>query len=371
MRALTNGGARSHGSAIPCESSQHSIASSRSLCSRRFRFGWVWAQRTACVDVATNCCHCSALRVWLSVQDYAGVELSEKRNVENCCERSVRNGGPLKRWRRFQRFDPLTELSHDRASCDGCLGGLVSFNPPHWQSHDEARLARFRFEFDLSAMPVSHDALADRQAEALARTDALGGEKGLEDVREILFWDAPVRCHDLDDRLVVVASGLDGNFTAPIYRIRRIVEQVYPDLRDFARITAYVNAFVRKILRNASVLELVIQHAKRASDLLVHVDVCGLRALLPCAGTHRVDQARDSPGALFRVIQQRADRQTQRDPSHSVAESIDGSFSRRETSVRTSTPALTSAGAIPQASVTRPSRSQAPSVSSKSLCSIA
>jgi hypothetical protein len=78
----------------------------------------------------------------------------------------------LRRGTRFHFFEPLTELSHERATCDDCLGGLVSLNPPHGQSHDEARLARFRFDLDLTAMPVSHDALAYREAETFSRTDA-------------------------------------------------------------------------------------------------------------------------------------------------------------------------------------------------------
>jgi hypothetical protein len=96
------------------------------------------------------------------------IEFSEKRDVKNCCKRSIRNGGLLKRERRFHLFEPLTELSHDRATCDDCLGGLVSLNPPHGQSHDESRLARFRFDLDLAAMPVSDDPLADREAETFS-----------------------------------------------------------------------------------------------------------------------------------------------------------------------------------------------------------
>ena len=37
---------------------------------------------------------------------------------------------------------------------------------------------------------------------------------------------------------------------------------------------------------DASVFELVIQHAERASELLMHVNIRGLRALLSRDGTH-------------------------------------------------------------------------------------
>ena len=67
------------------------------------------------------------------------VELSEKRNVENCRERPIRNGVRLRRRRRFHFLELLRQLSHIRASRDDCLGAFVSFNLPHGQSHDESR----------------------------------------------------------------------------------------------------------------------------------------------------------------------------------------------------------------------------------------
>ena len=112
--------------------------------------------------------------------------LSEKRNVENCRKPSFRNGGRLRRRRRFHFFEPLRQFRHIRASRDDRIGTFVSFNSSHGQSHDEARLARFRFDLDLTAMPVSHDALAYRKAETFSRTDALRGEERLKDVRKIL-----------------------------------------------------------------------------------------------------------------------------------------------------------------------------------------
>ena len=164
----------------------------------------------------------------------------------------------MRRRRRFHFFELLRQLRHIRASRDDCLGAFVSFNPPHGQSHDESRFAGFRFDLDLTAMPVSHDALAYRKAETFSRTDALRGEERLKDVRKILRWDAGAVVDDFHDRLVVVASGLDSDFTAAIYSIRCVIEQVDPHLREFARIAAHMTGFARKILGDTNVLELVI-----------------------------------------------------------------------------------------------------------------
>ena len=55
------------------------------------------------------------------------VELSEKRNVENCRKPSFRNGGRLRRRRRFHFFELLRQFRHIRASRDDCLGSLRFF----------------------------------------------------------------------------------------------------------------------------------------------------------------------------------------------------------------------------------------------------
>ena len=138
-------------------------------------------------------------------------------------------------------------------------------------------------------------------------------------MRKIFRLDAEAVVDDLHDRLVVVASGLNRDFTTAIYRVRCVIEQVDPHLRELARIAAHMTAFARKILRDVKVLELVIKNAQRAPDLLMHVNIRDFCALLSRTGTHRIDQVSDPPGALFSVIEQCSDRQPQSDPSHRVA----------------------------------------------------
>jgi phage-related minor tail protein len=66
------------------------------------------------------------------------------------------------------------------------------------------------------------------------------------------------------DSLIAVASALNGGFTSAIHRIRCVIEQVDPHLREFARIAAHVTTFAREILDDMNVLELVIKNAPRA-----------------------------------------------------------------------------------------------------------
>ena len=68
----------------------------------------------------------------------------------------------------------------------------------------------------------------------------------------------------------------------------------------------------------------MVENAQSASDLLVHVDIRGFGALLFGAGTHRIDQTGDAPGALFSIIQQSLDRHSRSDPLHRIAKSVGG-----------------------------------------------
>jgi hypothetical protein len=63
---------------------------------------------------------------------------------------------------RFHFLKLLRQLRHIRASRDDCLGAFVSFNLSHGQSHDESRFTCLRFDLDLTAVPVSDNALAYR-----------------------------------------------------------------------------------------------------------------------------------------------------------------------------------------------------------------
>ena len=160
--------------------------------------------------------------------------MSEKRDVENGREGAIGDAGRLRRETRFRLCEPLVQFGHVCAAGGDSVGTVVSFNLPHGQSHDESGFTWLRGDLDLTAMPVSHDTLAYGEAETLSRTDALGGEKRLKDVREIFRRDTRAIVDDLHDGLVVVAPGLDRDFSAAVDRISCVIEQVNPDLRKFA-----------------------------------------------------------------------------------------------------------------------------------------
>ena len=61
----------------------------------------------------------------------------------------------------FPLFELLRQLRHICAIRGDCLGCFISLNAPLGQAHDESRFPRFRFDLDLTAVPVCHDGLAD------------------------------------------------------------------------------------------------------------------------------------------------------------------------------------------------------------------
>ena len=265
--------------------------------------------------------------------------MREKRDVKNRCERSVRNRGStrnsghpahvrtpqadrrrLRGRTRLGFFETFCQFRHDGATRDDRLGCFISLNASLGQSHDESRFAGFRLDLDLTTVPVSHDALADCQAETFSRTDTLCSEKRFEDVGENLGWNAGSVVRDFHDRLIVLAPRSNGKLATAVHRIRGIIEQVHPHLREFARIAAHAAAVYGKVLGHMNVLELMVKSRECAFDLLLNVDIRGFCALLPRAGTHGINQTRDAPGALFCVIEQCADRQPQRDPSDRIGE---------------------------------------------------
>ena len=62
-------------------------------------------------------------------------------------------------------FKTLRQFRHNGAGRDDRLSCFIPLNSPHGQPHDKAGFAGFRFDFNLTAMTVADDALADRQAE--------------------------------------------------------------------------------------------------------------------------------------------------------------------------------------------------------------
>src|SRR5215470_2235679 len=84
-------------------------------------------------------------------------------------------------------------------------------------------------------MPADDDAPADVQPEPGALAYRLGGKKRLEDPRLYLSGYAWPRVTDVDEKLVLVERGPDGQRAVPGHRRDRVIDQVGPHLIELTR----------------------------------------------------------------------------------------------------------------------------------------
>ena len=79
-----------------------------------------------------------------------------------------------------------------------------------------------------------YDALDGVEAETGALSDALGGEKRFEDMGADVRWNSRTVVDDLDHDPLVIAIRADFQFALAIHGVDRIVDQVGPNLVEFA-----------------------------------------------------------------------------------------------------------------------------------------
>src|SRR5271157_124904 len=93
---------------------------------------------------------------------------------------------------------------------------------------------------DLQAAPVVlHDSVRDAQTQTSAVTDRLGGEEGIEDLRQDLRGDAAAIVNDLDDHVLCVTLSTNDNSTVLLVRrldrLHGVDQQVQKNLVDLHR----------------------------------------------------------------------------------------------------------------------------------------
>ena len=86
----------------------------------------------------------------------------------------------------------------------------------------KARFAGAGLKFNLAAMTVADNAIADLQAKAGAGADGFRCEKWLEHTRLDFRRDAGTVVHDFDDDLIVFQRGADTDFASAIYGSDRV-----------------------------------------------------------------------------------------------------------------------------------------------------
>src|SRR5262245_9676041 len=111
-----------------------------------------------------------------------------------------------------------------------------------WNSNLKARVTWFRFDFD-RAMVFLHDAHCRVEAESGTLADRLGREEWIEDARLDVVGNAGPAVANLDAHRIQSALGDDPQFALTAHSVNRIVNQVGPNLVEFASVGANLRQF--------------------------------------------------------------------------------------------------------------------------------
>src|SRR6202789_1330372 len=199
---------------------------------------------------------------------------------------------------------PLRQgLSHREPDLETCVAGL-------------------RTQLNISAV-LLNNALDRVEAQARAFPNSFGREKRFEDVGLYLFRNSWTVVANLDYYATVIAIGSDAKFALAVHRVNRVIDNVGPDLVEFAskRIYEEGNALV-VTLHHDSLFQLVVQDRKRGLQALYHVYVLDRRLVhvgvfLDCA-----DQIRYPRGAALDFVYQTCDLHRGGDPDQSSSSGV-------------------------------------------------
>src|SRR5216683_6065892 len=100
----------------------------------------------------------------------------------------------------------------------------------------EAGLAGFGLELDFTAVAIGDNAMADNQSQTGAGTDRLSGKKRLENPGLDFGRDTAPIIHDFHDYLIVFDASADADLARALNGIDRVVDEIGPDLIEFAAI---------------------------------------------------------------------------------------------------------------------------------------
>ena len=107
-------------------------------------------------------------------------------------------------------------------------------SPADRKPHFKAGFPGARLKLDFTTVTVSNDAVADDQAQAGARANRFGGEERLEDAGLDFRRNAGPIIDDFHHQLIPFDEGADADLAGPINGIDGIVDEVGPDLVEFA-----------------------------------------------------------------------------------------------------------------------------------------
>src|SRR6266436_4209776 len=167
----------------------------------------------------------------------------------------------------FNAFDLIevrTVIGHHSSPAE-LYGGL------NRNAHLESRIAGNRRYADLAA-DIFDDAVNDVKAKPRAFADALCSEKGIEDARFDFGRNARPIVGNFDENEIVFADDANLEFAVAVHRVSGVVNQVGPDLIQFAATGHNLGQAGSVIASNGDpALQLVMHDRERVFDTVLDV----------------------------------------------------------------------------------------------------
>ena len=162
-----------------------------------------------------------------------------------------------------------------------------------------------------------------------AGADGFGGEEWLEHVRLDVRGNAGTVIHDFNDQLIVLAAGADANFAGAMDRVDGVVNEIGPNLIEFAAVShdARDGAIERPAERH--VFQFVAQHCQGALDAFMDVHLLHRRLAHVRVGLHGFDQFGDASGALLDLAEQQFQIQARFQPGQGIGMAFRRQFGRQ------------------------------------------
>src|SRR5581483_6061267 len=107
------------------------------------------------------------------------------------------------------------------------------------KANSEPGITGAGLHLDVSVVPVDHHPPADVESQPGSLTDGFGGEERLEDPLDGIGWDTGSGVTDLDESVLAVAGGTNGERALPLHGVDGVDDEVGPHLVELGRVGGY------------------------------------------------------------------------------------------------------------------------------------
>ena len=117
----------------------------------------------------------------------------------------------------------------------------LSWRPDQWQADLKSRLTRLGFKFDFTVVTIRDDPVTNQKSQPGAGTNSLCREERFKYPRLDFRRDTSPVVHDFHHQLIIFDGGANADLAAAIHRIDGIIDEIRPNLVEFAAVSQDAN----------------------------------------------------------------------------------------------------------------------------------